>query len=320
MSKNIVICFDGTGNDFNGCISNIAKVAALCKYDSNQLIFYSPGVGTDNIVFHKFKDFFGETFGKAFGYGIGKLMIFAYIFLVNHYSPGDKVYIFGFSRGAYTARSFASVIYKCDILRPENVHLVNYIAKMYLSKEKPNALFKHTFCNACTPHFLGVWDTVDSRGEFDKQLYPMDITLHPDISYAYQALAIDEKRYMFKPVLLNEDKIDSRVVEQVWFAGCHSDVGGGNPSDRLSDISLKWMLTKAKNCGLNLIDTWETALKPKPGYMSSESYEGFYKIWKPVLREIPEYANIHQSVFDRIKIRRDYRPSNLPKNYSTLDE
>ncbi len=318
--KNIVICFDGTGNDFNGKITNVAKFARLSEYiDNKQVIFYHPGVGTSGFFRKWTKNTLKSTMGKAFGWGIADVLIDAYKFLMSGYEDGDLIYLIGFSRGAYTARAFASIVHKLGVLYPENQHLIPYLARLYLENTNESTVFVNSLCRTCPIHFLGLWDTVDSRGDADKKLFPLDVTLYPDVSYAYQALSIDERRFMFKPVLLNENELDShKVVEQVWFPGVHADVGGGNLKSGLSDISLSWMLNKAKSCGLNLKPNWQSTLHGSIFTPIEESYTGFYKLfWKPYNRVIPECANIHIAAIRKEKYTKNYNIQ-LPSKYDVV--
>jgi uncharacterized protein (DUF2235 family) len=320
MAKNIIICFDGTGNDFGDSLTNVAKFAKLSKFDDEkQIIFYHPGVGTDGFFRKWTKNSLKSTMGKAFGWGIADVLIDAYKFLMQTYQEGDLIFLTGFSRGAYTARAFASIIHKIGILYPGNEHLIGYLARLYLENTSETAKFEGSLCRKCQIHFLGIWDTVDSRGEADKKLNPLDVTLYPDVTFAYHALSIDEKRFMFKPVLLNENPDEHKVVEQVWFAGVHADVGGGNPESGLSDISLQWMLKKASACGLILDDKYQETIKPNIFTKICESYKGFYKLfWKPYHRQIPENANIHDSVLLREKWVKNYTIS-LPKKFDVVE-
>ena len=320
MPKNIVICFDGTGNDFGDPLTNVAKFAKLSQFDDkNQVVFYHPGVGTDGFFRNWTKNSLKSLMGKAFGWGIAEVLIDAYRFLMKVYEEGDLIYLVGFSRGAYTARAFASLVHKLGVLYPGNEHLIGYLARLYLENTEETEQFVTALCRKCPIHFLGVWDTVDSRGEADKKLYPLDINVYPDVSYAYHALAIDEKRFMFKPELLNENHVDQqKVIEQVWFAGVHADVGGGNLKPGLSDISLEWMLNKALKCGLLLKEDWQNTLKPNIFTDIQESYKGFYKLfWKPYHRVIPNGANIHFTVLRKMKYTKNYLPT-LPASYDEV--
>lgn len=321
MPKNLLIAFDGTGNNFKQYLTNVAKVVSNSVFDDEkQLLFYSPGVGTDGFFRKWTKNIVGSTMQKAFGWGITQNIINAYTFLMRHYQDGDKIFITGFSRGAYTARAFSHVLHIVGLLYKGNEHLLGYLARLYLEGNGPEEqAFEKSMCRPIPIHFLGVWDTVDSRGKVDKLLYPLEIDINSSVKYAYHALAIDEKRYMFQPVLMNEQSLyEHQVIEQVWFSGVHADVGGGNPLHGLSDISLQWMLKKAEMCGLILKPDWKKTLDPSIFCPLVESYRGFYKLWKPFHRIIPENSNIHISAVRKEKYTHDYNPV-FPKKYDIVE-
>lgn len=323
MPKNIIICFDGTGNDFSDYLTNVAKIAGMAKYSEKQRVFYSLGVGTNHWFRQSLGNMFINLFGKMFGYGMIDNLIAAYTFLMENYEQGDLIFGFGFSRGAEEIREFFSLLAEIGLLYKGNEHLIPYVARLYIKKKDKESLeaIKNSLCQECSPYFLGVWDTVDSRGKLYKKLYPIDANIHKDLKYAYQALAIDEKRFMFQPVPFNwpPNVTANTTMEQVWFPGVHSDIGGGNPNQGLSDISLLWMLSKAVPCGLVLEDGWSNGIKPNIFTPICESYKGLWKIWSPFHRPIPDGATLHISVIRKMKYAKDYYPSNLPRNYRISD-
>lgn len=320
--KNIVLCFDGTGNEFGSNPTNIARITQLVEYNDTQMVYYDPGVGTVNFLGLNLKNLVWLWLGQAFGWGIIKNIVMAYSYLMDVYEEGDNLYIFGFSRGAYTARALAGVLHKVGLLRRGTTHLLPYIARLYLSKknDKEVSNFKKALCVECTPYFLGLFDTVESRGYLTSAKYPMDASLHPEVKYAYQALSIDEHRQKFLPLLLNEPPNNpDQVVEQVWFAGCHSDVGGYFWDRDLADITLRWMLTKAESHGLQLKPTWKWTTQYNPFGSIHESRKGLWKVWRSVYRVIPENSNIHVSVCERRTLKPGYNPTNLPTKYDVVD-
>jgi hypothetical protein len=272
VRRRVVMCCDGTWNypdelDNAGgpAPTNVAKVAqGVARYDDRgvpQLVYYQPGVGVGR----------NERFrGGTFGYGLSRNVRACYRFLVETYKPGDQLYFFGFSRGAYTARSVVGLINNSGILLPEYRNRVDEAYRLYKSRH-PNTrpdtiaaeLFRRSYSydEEDTPiHFVGVWDTVGAMGipigemwtpPFIKNKYGFhDTGLSPRVKNAYQALAIDERRRPFKPALwtsANDER--GQNVQQVWFAGAHCDVGGGTPDCSLSDIPLKWMIDRAHACG-----------------------------------------------------------------------
>jgi hypothetical protein len=172
--------------------------------------------------------------------------------------------------------------------------------------------FKATYCHACPPYFIGVWDTVASLGYFFGKKF-FDARLHPDVRYGYHAVSIDEKRRKFPISLWDERGIDGekQTVRQVWFAGVHSDVGGSYREKGLSNVALRWMLQQAEGAGMRLTDGWEETLEPGPKAPTDsgmrckdeqaqhESRKGFWRVFPRAKRQFPENPRIHQSVLDR---------------------
>jgi len=265
--KRLVLCCDGTWNsadqerDGAPCPTNVVKLAyRIAKRDSNipQIIYYDQGVGTGNLV--------DRISGGALGEGLEDNIHDAYRFLVANYEPGDELYFFGFSRGAFTSRSIVGMIRKCGILGREHVQHYHDAITVYRSDQHPNdpdpvALrTRYSVCGAedIPVRFIGVWDTVGSLGIPLRGLRALtrgkyqfhDTQLSGTVQRAYHALAVDEHRAPFEPALWAYKPKPDQIVEQVWFCGAHSDVGGGYPEVALSDITLDWMIAKARDAGL----------------------------------------------------------------------
>lgn len=272
MVKRIVICCDGSWNcpdqKDRGQVrpSNVVKLAlAVAPRDDDgveQVVFYDKGVGTGR---------FDRLLGGAFGAGLSKNVQDAYRFLVEHYEPDDEIYLFGFSRGAYTARSVAGLIRNCGILEKEHANQIAAAYKLYRRRDDEAhpagleaELFRKMYAHPQAEFrikCIGVWDTVgalglpfDIAGLFNRRWAFHNTSLSSRVDHAYQALAIDEKRKPFTPALWHADreKIENKeqILEQVWFAGSHTDIGGGYDDTSLSDITLQWMQEKAAACGL----------------------------------------------------------------------
>ncbi|MDQ6609749.1 MAG: DUF2235 domain-containing protein, partial [Bacteroidota bacterium] len=274
--KRIVTCSDGTWNkpDLKDkgieVKTNVAKMyESICskgKNDIEQVKIYDQGVGTGNTL----KD---KIVGGATGLGLDRHIKDMYTFFVINYNKGDEIYLFGFSRGAYTARSIAGFIRNCGILKPEYIHLVDKAYSLYRDRNNystPDSdlmrSFRAAYCieNITPIHFIGVWDTVGSLGIplpwyqlANRNKYKFhDVTLSSTIRNAYHALAIDERRALFSPTLWKKSKTVSndpehpQQMEQRWFAGVHSNVGGGYADSALSNITLKWLMEKAEAVGL----------------------------------------------------------------------
>ena len=244
---------------------------------------------------------------------------------MDRYRPGDKLFLFGFSRGAYTARALAGMLYRCGLLQKGSANLVPYVSRIYHTGDPDNIAsgFKRTYCHECRPHLIGVWDTVGSLGWFLGRTF-FDATLNRDVEYGYHAVSIDEPRKKFPVSLWDETtKADQQTIEQVWFAGVHSDVGGSYPECGLSDIALEWMLEKAAARGLRLKADWPAALDPDPSGCLHNSRTGWWRLYRPVSRQIPKGALVHRSVEVRRNDERlGYKPSNLPPqdDYTSVDQ
>jgi uncharacterized protein (DUF2235 family) len=281
VTKNVVVCCDGTSNEFNSARTNVAKLCFTLVQDVGlQEVYYHPGLGTMAApgALTKLASWWTKFLGLAIGYGLQSDIRDAYVFLMNHYEPGDRVYIFGFSRGAYTARALTSLLHMYGLLRAGNEALVPYAVRMMLavnnlpekrpgrgvSATKQNAAdeiwqlareFKRTFSVACTPPFVGLWDTVNSVGLMSRSFHAPYTANNPDIQVARHALAIDEHRGFFRPSAwypkdpnnAADPESGPRNLLQVWFPGDHSDVGGGYPEVEagLSKGALKWMVCEA---------------------------------------------------------------------------
>jgi uncharacterized protein (DUF2235 family) len=318
MGKKIVICCDGTGNEYGNRNTNVVKLFQALKIDSQkQIAYYDPGVGTLSapMAFSLVAKAITKLYGLAFGYGITKNIEDAYEYLMDKYEEDSEIYLFGFSRGAFTVRALAGMIYKCGLLHKGSNNLIPYATRMYRYGEKELADgFKKTFSRDVRIHFIGVWDTVKSVGLFIPRKFP-DSKLNPDVEIGRHAVSIDEKRSKFRPNLWDEADIppeSTQDIKQVWFAGVHSDVGGSYAEDGLSNITLKWMLDEAADKGLLVNDAIVNNIK---GDHKGKIHNSLLPIWWILLwwkRKIEPGSNIHQSVYDRLRDVREYRPKNLP--------
>jgi len=269
MSRRLVLCCDGTWNrpdHLSGGVAaptNVSKVAlAIADHDAggvSQLLYYQPGVGTRRLQ---------RIRGGAFGLGLSRNVRDCYRFIVENYQPGDELYLFGFSRGAFTARSTAGLVRNAGILRRAHADRVDDAYSLYRSRTDrahPRGIEARIFRRMYSHdeidiRFIGVWDTVGSLGiPIDGVRLPLtdrlwgfhDTELSSHVRFAYQALAIDEKRGPFRPTLWKKQQgASAQTLEQVWFSGVHCDVGGGYEDPALSEIALLWMVARAGDCGL----------------------------------------------------------------------
>lgn len=267
MAKNIVICCDGTGNQYGDTNSNVVKLySTLIINGVDQIGYYHPGVGTmgSPTSHNKISSAWSTLMGQAFGAGLLANVGDAYRYLMNVYQDGDKVYIFGFSRGAYTARAIAGVLHMFGLLCPGNNGLIPYVVRMYAKRTRDAAGmqhtmtvakgFKETFCRHCPLQLVGVWDTVSSVGWVWDPLQLPYTAQNPDMANGRHAISIDERRCYFNSNLWGA-QLPNQTLKQVWFPGVHSDIGGSYPETEsgLSKITLQWMLCEAVSLGL-LVD------------------------------------------------------------------
>ena len=283
--RNIVICCDGTGNEYCDANSNVVKLYHAMEQNAQQVVYYHPGVGTMGA--QQALTAAGKTWtkwlGLGFGYGLSENIADAYGFLMRNYQPGDQVFVFGFSRGAYTARALCGLLEMCGLLRPGNEGQIPYAlrlfkrqagrfdavrgvpSKFYIAKG-----FKSTFSVDCKPHFAGLWDTVSSVGWFldlsglKKGSMPYTAKLD-QVDVVRHAVSLDERRSFFRQNLVDGMPCPGdqpRDLKQVWFAGVHSDVGGSYPEAKagLANITLRWMLNEAEAAGLKLVSGQKWAL------------------------------------------------------------
>ncbi len=264
MPKNIIICCDGTNNKFGTKNSNVVHLySMLDNKPGQQIAFYDPGVGTlaDTSFMSPLKKRTSVIFGSAFGRGMQKNVEEAYSFLMEKHEEGDKVFLYGFSRGAYTVRVLAGFIKMLGLLGKGNQNLISYAYEIYSDVKLKEKLkyeiagkFKYCYGREINFHFMGLWDTVSSVGWVGNlHTYPYTSD-NEDISTIRHALAIDERRTYFTNEPLGcgaNGKID---VKEVWFAGVHSDVGGSylEAESGLSKIALDWMVNESVNAGLSV--------------------------------------------------------------------
>jgi uncharacterized protein (DUF2235 family) len=264
VPRNLVLCCDGTANEFGVNNTNVVHLFEMLVHDpTRQLSYYHPGLGTMPApgAWTSFTQKLTQILGQAIGLGLKGDVRDAYVFLMQNYAPGDRIFIFGFSRGAYTARVVAGMLRMFGLIRRGNEPLVPYAMRMLT--RRPNAetfrvadAFKTTFSQSCPIHFVGVWDTVTSVGWFWDPLNVPYEANNPDIAIGRHAIAIDERRAFFRTNLWRfQDPTRAhgpRDVKQVWFPGVHCDIGGGYPEaeNGLSKLALAWMLREATAAGL----------------------------------------------------------------------
>lgn len=305
--QNIIVGLDGTWNEPerqpDGTVTgtNVVKfLSALASRGQSQ--HYESGAGTRAWELLP---------GGIYGYGLDKRILGAYRFLrrafrdVREAEQPAKLFIVGFSRGAYAARRLAGLINHSGI--PVAAEDADLGWQMYLDRDlsRANELKQKGEFFDVSIEMLGVWDTVKATNDADYN----DDRLSPNVTAGYHAIAIDECRKFFP--ILRWDKADN--AREVWFSGSHSDVGGGCVGMDLSDVALSWMIGRAARHGLRFKKSYiEQHVNPKvPGHV----HDCFTGIWKPYGRSdrpITESCAVHESVAEQMKGDSSYEPPNLP--------
>jgi uncharacterized protein (DUF2235 family) len=310
MSKNIIICCDGTGNEFGESKSNVVKLYKSLICDATQIGYYHPGVGTMGArsALTGIAKWWTKVMGLAFGYGISDNVADAYQFLMRNFKPGDNIYVFGFSRGAYTARAICGMLHIVGLLTEGNEGLIPYAIRMIKNKKINFGVafdFKKTFSRECKPYFVGVWDTVSSVGwVYNAVRFPYTrATRNPDFQIVRHAISIDERRAFFPSNGFGKHHDAQQDILEVLFAGVHSDVGGSYPEDesQLSKIALRWMLVHAEAAGLKVDQNRKAdilgAKKPyvAPDPTSENQHESLHGFWWHVAEIWPKIVSVEKS-------------------------
>jgi Uncharacterized conserved protein len=272
MPRNIVICCDGTNNQFGICNTNVVRIVQVVDRDpGRQVCYYDPGVGT--LPDQRFKTRVGQTLSQVsalmFATDLREKISIAYAHLMELWEPGDQVFIFGFSRGAYTARVLAALLHVMGLMPRGNSQLLAYALRIFASLRQDSSAeywklvdaFRDSFArpipgraDAHFPvRFLGLWDTVSSVGWiWNPPAYPFTAKLS-NVAIVRHAVSIDERRWFFRQNRITPQP--HQDAREVWFAGVHSDVGGGYPEEMggLWRVTFEWMLREAVAAGL-LVD------------------------------------------------------------------
>ena len=320
MAKNIVICLDGTWNKPDepdadvSTETNVKNLYDMCINDGkNQVTYYDQGVGSH---------WYDRIRGGISGRGLSKNIREAYYEICRLHEEDDRVYIFGFSRGAYTARSLAGFVYSCGLIPRDKIteNTIEDSFEIYREGDHQERTAFKARNISCPIEMIGVWDTVGALGipipflkKFsDRFLQFHDTKINKEIKAAYHALAIDEQRQTFQPTLWDVTKThENQIVEQVWFAGVHSDVGGGYEERHHSDIAFQWMIDKAQKHGVKIRKNYGN-YNFQPDYTKKihDSYKIFFG---PKERRVASATDIycpkvHVSVRDKVIARKSYKP------------
>jgi uncharacterized protein (DUF2235 family) len=329
MARRLALCFDGTWNSVKDH-TNVSRIHAAIRNIPDgdrgepQLKYYDEGVGTR---------WYDRLHGGAGGWGLSKNIRQGYAWLIEHYRDKNEIFLFGFSRGAYTARSLAGLIGRCGVPQPPTrvgQRSIAEIAKeaydIYRASPKADEKSKRFVreqSRAARVRFIGVWDTVGALGvpvlnvQFAKKFHDTELGAHVD--HAYHALAIDEHRKDYSAALWTGNRGDAHM-EQRWFPGAHANVGGGYPDDLLPDLALAWIAERARACGL---DIPRDALRIDGSEYRSPIVDAFkdfafgvyryLKLGQRYRRPIGQTLNetVDASAYQKWAAEPDYRPENL---------
>lgn len=374
--RNLIVCSDGTGNaGGRSRPTNVWRIFNLIERRGarvEQIAYYDDGVGTEDVKPLK-------LLGGAVGYGFTRNLIDLYSFLALNYRPGDRIFLFGFSRGAFTVRTLASLIVSCGLIERKHFlaerqprKMVKKVVNAYRSVQAGRDVDLDVELAAIKDpesrqeidrqvnvpiHFVGVFDTVDAVGVpfdgvqdfvngitklvFRRKLYGFgDQKLDPLVKHGCQALSIDDERQTFHPNVWD----DRDGIEQVWFAGAHSNVGGGYPRDGMALVSLEWMMEKASEEGLffsphalqgRVEDSFGTPLDQgvRSEYaavareitkadVDAKLYnprKGLGVFYRYAPRKIPDGSKLHVSVYQRIRRGTErYAPLKIPDDAAAV--
>jgi len=282
MARNLIICCDGTNNQFGPENTNVVRLVQILARDPGQRLYYDPGVGTmpEPGALSWLSKKLSEIWGLAFGAGLTRKVDDAYTFLMQNWEPGDRVFLFGFSRGAYTVRVLAGLLHQLGLLPRGSHNLVPYTMRLFrairgggqmsgagkywqLCNEFREAFARPTRDDAPSSaqrrdtrrfgiHFLGVWDTVSSVGwVWNPATFPFTAR-NPSIEIVRHAVSIDERRWFFRQNQMYQTGQQDLV--ELWFPGVHADVGGGYPERKggLWRAPFEWIVREAEKAGLRI--------------------------------------------------------------------
>lgn len=342
--KRLIVCCDGTWQKLTDpCPTNVVKIAQaikpLASDGTSQVLYYHEGIGTEDAK--------SRILGGAFGKGIDQNIQDAYRFLCLNYLDGDEIYLFGFSRGAYTVRSLAGLMYNSGLLKRQNIRQAPVAYQLYCnrsippsSQEAKDFRKENSLGSRVEITLLACWDTVGSLGipelsafiplaqQINKKYRFHDTQLNKKIKNALHAVAIDEQQKVFNVTPMQKHpEAPDQVLRQVWFPGAHGCVGGGKKEySKLADGTLKWMIESIGSLGLGLEFDISKINPPLDfdytcDFQSKSIINQVTKLAGTILREIgDEFDELHESVKLRWQERADYRPANLKKYRDKLEE
>jgi len=323
MPRNLIVCIDGTWNssaEKSEQFSEPTNVWRISQHLLNdgitQRVVYVPGVGTTG--------FFDKVIGGVWGKGTTQRICDGYRFLCMNYEPGDIISMFGFSRGAFAVRAIIGLLINFGVLRSNKVNDTREAVRLYRSERTrvDDQLFIETHCYEVKPEirFVGVWDTVVRYGPLLAPIQDLlmsvrgerfglyDHHLPQTVRYFCHALALDERRAAYWPwrgERLEQSPLDQ--VEEMWFTGAHSDIGGGYRDSRLSELPLEWISERAANAGLvfqGMPNVGEESYLAPPHH----SRQRIWWLLPSRRRIVQESDHIHYSVERKMQLT-EYRPA-----------
>lgn len=309
MAKNLIICCDGTNSSFQKDLTNVVRISRIAvPIPGQQHVYYDVGVGAEAEpgFVTKLSATLNRWAGLAFGVGLVRNVEEAYNEIVDKYEPEDRLFLFGFSRGAYTVRALAGLLQNYGLLKKAHRSRAHSVVKKFqklfpkegsaaaLDPAKHTAYCNKTFADArhiresfaigCPVHFMGIWDTVSSLGwAYDPKSFPNTAEM-PQVRIIRHAIALDERRAKFRTNRVKPVPGPDQDIQEVWFAGVHADVGGGYSDEQsgLAKVCLKWMLREAVGKGLRMDAEQEKLYLQGPRSQADEmgpQHESLEKLW-----------------------------------------
>lgn len=341
-TRHLVVCCDGTWNSADQrtagvpCPTNVRLIYNALQPTENQLVQYFSGVGTEGGRLRR-------VISGGIGLGLSRNIMNAYLWLAETFQPGDRIVLFGFSRGAYTVRSLVGMLTRCGLVSfPDGTPMrerIQVVQRIYnrgyrkRKKVKPKGKVTFHFKPEDAPiAFLGVWETVGALGVprsfgllgllFQRKRYQFhDVDIHRDVAHARQALALDERRGPFVPALWHVQEHMRDRVKQLWFPGVHSDVGGGYLQTGLSHETLAWMVDEVKRVRVPL--QWQpralAGIEGNPFDVLHDNCTGIYRYLAPRPRNTPPVVAGNPEVHISAVKRSDNPPLNdTPYRQTTI--
>ncbi len=339
--KRLIVCCDGTWQKLSSDYpTNVVKITQaikpLAKDKTPQIVFYDEGIGTGGKI--------DKLLGGAIGRGIDQNIQDAYRFLCLNYNEGDEIYLYGFSRGAYTVRSLAGLIDFSGLLTRDKIRQAPRAYELYREADilpDNSEVVRFRQENGVRQEngdyvpitFLGCWDTVGALGipdliswlpvdeQFNQKYQFHDTFLSPIIQNARHAVAIDERKKVFDVTpMVKSSKNTQQTLSQIWFPGDHGCVGGGTKEQSgLSDGALQWMIDESKVQGLEF-DESKVLVNPNPTIPFNNTPKGILIFTRRNSRKVDlDFASLHPSVIERWSLVDNYRPKNLVMYKAQLD-